>query len=131
MPDIDDDFYSQKIIKGGDYICPAINIDYDNDMNINDILSNKEKGYKGFPVDIWSAGIALYIMLSGKLPFNLDEDLDDIEGESGWFELHRNNQLILNSHHPSAPAYSGQRIINAVREWQGYDDEDEDDDDDE
>ena len=59
------------------------------------------------------------------------EDLDDIEGESGWFELHRNNQLILNSHHPSAPAYSGQRIINAVREWQGYDDEDEDDDDDE
>ena len=59
------------------------------------------------------------------------EDIDDIEGESGWFELHRNNQLILNSHHPSAPAYSGQRIINAVREWQGYDDEDEDDDDDE
>ena len=41
------------------------------------ILSTKEKGYKGFPVDIWSAGIALYIMISGKLPFNLEESPDD------------------------------------------------------
>ena len=35
------------------------------------LTCSKEKGYKAFPIDIWAAGIALYIMLSGTLPFNI------------------------------------------------------------
>ena len=42
---------------------------------------NKDHGYKGFPVDIWSAGIALYIMLSGVLPFSVKNEIDSFLGD--------------------------------------------------
>ena len=74
------DFSSSRIIKEGEIITefrgtPA--------YMAPEIFLNK--GYEGFGVDIWSAGVILYSMLGGKAPFNADKitELKDliIKGE--------------------------------------------------
>ena len=50
------------------------------------LLNSKEKGYEPFPIDIWSSGISLYIMLSGTLPFNYKNKKNSDEDEEEEIE---------------------------------------------
>ena len=60
------------------------------------ILANEGNGYKGFPVDIWSSGITLYIMLSGSLPFSLKKKNNKKENISLNSMKNNNNSFLQN-----------------------------------
>ena len=61
------------------------------------ILCSKKNGYKGFPVDVWSSGIALYIMLSGALPFDFKKVKKNKIHDNSLNLDNNNNEISLSS----------------------------------
>ena len=63
------------------------------------LLSTKDKGYNAYPVDMWSSGIALYIMLSGTLPFSIEHkhtNKDENNAELQYAIIHNDPKPIEN-----------------------------------
>ena len=63
------------------------------------LLSTKDKGYNAYPVDMWSSGIALYIMLSGTLPFSIEHkhtNKDENNAELQYAIIHNDPKPIDN-----------------------------------
>jgi MAP/microtubule affinity-regulating kinase len=55
------------------------------------LLSTKEKCYEAFPIDLWSSGICLYIMLNGTLPFSTNDNFDNDDS----IDFNKKNTMTL------------------------------------